>query len=149
MSYTDADLTHEIASIVSERFDREQPIAASDVALHIISQHMGDFQQGGDFASYCAWHTTRKAVGSYLCRHFRDDAGQIKQLRFPGFENLQAAYLIEVDGAPVVVPLDQLTADDLERIAQRLEREGRAKTKHAEEVRRFRRARFQELERAA
>lgn len=149
MSYTDTDLTHEIADLVTELYDREQRISANAVTLEIIARHLPEFAQGADFTSHCAWHTTRKAAGNYLARHFKDDAGNVKQMRFPGFEHLQMAYLVGDDSEPVVVPLDQLTPDELDQIAHRLEGEGAAKLKHAKEVRKYRRVRFGAFAQAA
>ena len=142
MSYTDTDLSHEIADLVTQLYDRDQRISANDLTLEVIARHLPEFAQGADFTAHCAWHTTRKAAGNYLARHFKDDTGHLKQRRFPGFEHLQLAYLIGDDNAPVVVPLDQLTSAELDQIAHRLEGEGAAKLKHAKEVRKYRKVRF-------
>lgn len=144
MSYTETSLLNEIADVVEASFSRQERIQAGAVALAVVTAHLPQFSAGGDFVAHCCWHTTRKAVGDYLTKRFRDDDGEFRQAEFPGFQGLQVAYLVRSkSGEEEVVPVELATEAELIQVEERLRAEGLAKLAHAERVRRFRQAKFQ------
>lgn len=140
--YAQNVLREEIAELVLKQYNRQEVIDPAEVALRVISSHIKEFSQGADFVCFCAWHTVRKEVGNYLTKLFRDSEGNIHQHRFPGFEYVQMAYLVGTDEDAVVIPTEKATAEQLDQIFARLEREGNAKLKHAREVMKYRIAKY-------
>jgi hypothetical protein len=149
MSYSGKDLTGEIAAAVERRFSRGERISATAVSLEVIAGHVPEFAVGADFACHCAWEATRKAAGAYLVRQFKDADGKIEQLRFPGYQYVQLAYVVSDDDDDVAIPIDELTAKELDKIIGRIEKESQSKAAHARELRSFRVNKFGETLRAA
>lgn len=142
MAYSEKNVQRETERLVEKKRAAQKRISADDVTLTIVLSNYPSFKQGSDYICLCVWNTTRKIVGDYLARHFKDDDGETKQLRFPGFDHLQRAYLVSEQGDSVVVPLEQLSAAQLDHIADRIEKEGKAKLRHAKEVRKYRQDHF-------
>ena len=132
--YSDTQLRQEVAEIVNGNLDRETIMSAESVTLQICETHIPEFVRGRSYVEHCAWIATRKIVGDYMARKFKDEDGNIQQMRLPGFAYVQRAYVVEANGDQVAIPTRKLTAEQVVSIISRLRQEGKQKLAHAHEL---------------
>lgn len=93
-----------------------------------------------EFYRVCAFthvkDVVKRCVGKYDAKEQTD-----KQLRLDGFEHLQVAYTVTREGQVVLVPVDQLTDDEIEARASEYMAMAESCRAHARELRSYRRAR--------
>jgi hypothetical protein len=101
---------------------------------------------GGDTEFYrvCAYthikDVVKRCVGKYDSKPVLD-----QQLTLDGFEHLQVAYTVERDAQIVLVPVNQLTDDEIEARAKEYERMALSCRAHARELRAYQAARTPHL----
>lgn len=93
-----------------------------------------------EFYTVCAFDKVRdivkRCVGKYDAKPTTD-----AQLVLDGFEHLQVAYTVERSGQVVLVPVNQLTDEEIEHRAAEYEKMAVGCRAHARELREYRRAR--------
>lgn len=137
MSYAAADLTAEIVAIVEARIDRGQRTEASWITHAIMKAHPGIKGDDSDFYTLCAWEHVRSEVRRAVQRYRITEEEPDRQLVLPGMVRLQRAYLVTQDKKQVVVPLPDLTTEEIEsKIAELLSMAAGCQ-KHADELRRY------------
>lgn len=109
----------------------------------IVGRHEPEIGRDAEFWRYCGYSTVRDAVR----RHINGRAGDRperdeRQLRLPGYEHLQAYYIVKRKRlGEVGVPIQQMTDQEFDEKIGRYEAMGANCMAHAEELRRYKDAR--------
>ena len=99
------------------------------------SEHADFWREGGYIA-------VRSEVGDYLRKRYATKPVKVAdQPTLPGFEHLQAHYIVDRDGEELVVPTVNLTDDEIDGIVSRLRAGSATLANHADEFLRFKRLR--------
>lgn len=151
MSFSKTDLTKEIKSVINKRVDEGLSTPAPWIVSCILANHPVRYDEDTIGTSKCdssyaelarqelAWTYVRKVL-----RQFKKPTPDLPTL--PGFKHLQKAYscqdsAVEEDdsdlGNVVIVPVDQLSDDQLLAKAEQYEKMGDGCYEHAAELRRF------------
>ena len=142
--YSSKFLTKEIHAHVNGLMERKAILEATAVARAIVIEHPLEIQIGDDaeFYQYCAIEYVRDAVRAYLNRFkLKPTLSPDPQLVLPGFVRITQYYAIERDCVPLSVPIDQLTAKEVDEKAAELHAMGVGCFEHEDEFRRYHSAR--------
>lgn len=128
------NIRSDVRAFIDSKIDNGETVLVSWVAHQIVNERSGIEGDDADFYRACAYEiiakVAKECVGKYAPKIQSDD-----QLVMDGFEYAQKAYPIERDGERVLVPTDQLSAEELDARADEYERMGRGCMKHAKELR--------------
>ncbi len=106
-----------------------------------IVKSLVDAEHSPEMVRECLYSTLRDRVRSVFqkAKASRDeDQGEL----FPGYDHLQRRYDIERSGDWVVVPIEDMSADECRTKAEDLRKVSRATAAHADELDRWREAKF-------
>lgn len=127
-------------------YDRSRPLPVREVVRQVVATCFPG-SEADPGISYCVWMTVRRLVSRSVTRRFKDpNTGDARQMRFPGFDHLQRAYIVGSGDDSQVVPVELMTAEQLDEMAQYLEAQGYAKFDHAQEIRKYRVQQFGEVQ---
>jgi hypothetical protein len=139
--YSTRELSEEIRQIIEEGLDSGRVQPASWIVDAVLKLHpfppdwIGDDRE---FAEQCCQAhirvEVRKKLREYKAAEEKDDP---VQARLPGFDYVQRAYLVERGGEAVIVPIGQMTLDELQEKIAELEGMAQGCVAHAEELRRY------------
>lgn len=131
------DLEQEVKETVEDLVDQGQVVKTDWVTQSIVKQHAGITGDDAEWYQLCAFGHIRYLVRQRL-RLFKvtlEDPDD--QVVLPGFDRLQNAYLTERDGDHVVVPIGQLTVNEIREKIGELRRMGDGCHRHADELERY------------
>lgn len=140
MITTQKDLSDEISQMIEEGIEAGLVMDPTWITDELVNR-----RHSGDTAFYrlCAAAHVRDTVRKCLSDYKDTPIGPTEQLRLPGFEFLQKAYLIERDKQQVIVPLNRCTNEELKQKIQTYKVMSEGCTKHAVELERYRQTRFE------
>src|SRR5688572_29292862 len=107
-------------SLISEKIQRQEKVIM-EWAVHELIQGAGEIKGAGvPFYGLCArehcYRVVKAAVDKYEQNSEKDEKEKDKQLLLEGFDHVQAAYTVEVEGERTLVPIDLIAdAELLER----------------------------------
>jgi hypothetical protein len=126
----------EVNRIIDEVLERDQPALPAWIIQELITRHAD--VHGED----AAWHVTNSRA--HLANVVRGCVNATKggastpdQLLLPGHEYLQLAYCTMRNDEPCIVPIGQMSGDEIEAKATELEGMSAGCLKHAGELRRY------------
>lgn len=138
--YKIGQLAKEIRAIVDGRIKRNMPVQPDWVVKEILDSHQEITGNDSDFYFCVAREAIRDQVRKQINR-FRLSQEQAvaidKQIVLPGFERLQRAYLIEIRGKQIAVPLEKMTSLQRQAKIAELQAMGDGCFQHAEELERY------------
>ena len=143
MSYHDK-LTDEINRILDDLTSRGETWDAKWIAHAVCNGHSDGLTDApdADFWRWCGYKECREQVRRCINHRAGDKpTADPRQLRLPGYEHLQAYYVVNRDGADVGVPVTHLTDLEIEAKAGMYRTMGAACYAHADELDRYRRLR--------
>ena len=136
-------LLAEIQAVVDGQLAAGAVVRASWVTQAVV-QARGALS--GDDAGWYrsrAYESVRAAVGELVRRSGGDEDGESDAaLVLPGFEKLQARYLITREGEACIVPLDDLTEEEMLAKLRQFRRNMAGLQKHYDELDAFRMRKF-------
>lgn len=140
------DLTAEIHAKLDELAERGDTWNAQWVAHAICSEHAEGVVEDDDhcfFWRHCGYEKTRDEVRRAINKRAGDkeQGNDDPQLRLPGYDHLQAYYIIRREGEDVGIPVTQLTDEELRGKADLYRAMAESCYAHADELDRFRRLR--------
>lgn len=108
-------------------------------AVHELIKQQGTISGAGKgFYALCArefvYRVVKKAVDKYESESSAEDGAQ-KNLE--GFDYLQVAYTVARDDVRVLVPIDLITDEELEKRAEEYDRQAIGMQGHAQEIRNY------------
>lgn len=135
---TETDLDHEVESFLLGRIEAGETIPADWIATAVIEQHPNIDGEDTEWYRSHVYGAVRNSVRRVL-RKFKptEDEGRDEQMILPGFERLQRAYLVEREAAQRVVPINQLTDEEIAAKVVEYETMAAGCLKHADELRRY------------
>lgn len=132
------DVTREIRGMVQDRIDAGVIIRVDWFTTEILA--MKDKIEGDDADFYIACGVdsikdiVKRCIGDYKPKaELVTDA----QIVMDGFDHMQKAYTVNRDGEQVLVPVDMLTAEEIEARARELEAMAKGCVAHARELRAY------------
>lgn len=134
---TQDDLDREVNSIINSRLAAKQAAPLTWIKTAVLDKHPG--LSGADRAWYhfCASGHVEDAVRNAL-RKFKDTEDEPdRQMLLPGHERLQKAYLTDRNEESTLVPIDQMTSQELLAKAKVYRKLGRGCYQHADELERY------------
>lgn len=138
--YSLAQLTQEIREIVDSKIKRREIINPDWVTQEIIGGHQEIEGSDSDFYLCVGRETIRAQVRGQINR-FRlspEKAIQVdRQLVLPGYERLQAFYLVGDGQAQIAIPLEKMTSPQRKAKASELRAMGAGCNQHADEIDRY------------
>lgn len=113
------------------------------IAHTICKGHEPGLAQNDDaeFWRTCGYSDCRREVTRCINRRAGDAPERREQIAMPGFEHLQAYYVVERGGEELGIPVDLLSDDELLAKAAHYRKMGAACFAHADDIDRFRRDR--------
>jgi hypothetical protein len=146
MVKTQADLKAEVSELILSGIEAGQVMPAGWITEAIMEKHpipvkvLGDHH---DFYTLCGFAHVRDTVRQCL-RAYKDDTSQEipEQLKLPGYDDLQKAYLIERDEEQMIVPITQCTEEELNAKIAEYRRMAEGCLHHADELVRYRKEKF-------
>jgi len=137
--FSEKDLFDEVQAIV----DANQCAIKTDwLANSVMSRHSDISGSDKDFYVLCAWAHVKTAVRAVV-RRYRPEATEEpdRQIVLPGFDRLQVKYHVERNDESYLVPIDELTDQEIDAKAAEYERMAEGCRLHAAELRRYKRDR--------
>lgn len=144
MVQTQTDLESEVHEMIQLGVRQNMVMPATWIAQAVVERHSNISGLDRDFYVLCAWAHIRVSVRRVLRTYRGNPRNTEDQLRLPGHEGLQRAYLTERDKEEVIVPVDQLTEEELLQKESELRRMAVGCDTHANELKRYRIARYAE-----
>lgn len=138
--YSINQLVKEIRSVIDCRMSRKEPIHPDWVTQEIISSHQGVDGEDSDFYLCVGRETIRSQVRKQINRFALSPEKAIetdRQLVLPGYERLQAFYLVDIGGEQVAVPIERMTRPQRKAKATELRAMGDGCYQHADEMERY------------
>ena len=137
-------LTSEVSAIVEDAIEAGRVAPASWLTQEVVSSwdSLAESQGHGGHYILCAYEHVRAVVRKVVQRYKTTEDETDLQLLLPGNERLQKAYLINRDSEQSVVPIDQMSASEIDAKATELRAMAAGCLKHAEELERYRDERF-------
>lgn len=117
---------------------------ANWIAQAIMQRHEGELTPDADFWRHCGYASTRDAVRRAINARAGDKADRDqddRQMKLPGYQHLQAYYLVKRRNRDVGVPIGDMTDREIDEKVTRYEAMSVACRHHAEEFREFKKAR--------
>lgn len=144
MSFTNIkDVNQFIAGLVMQKVDAGQRVKMEWTAAEVLNEF--DNIQGADVDFYLI--TARHYISDQVKRcvdKFKVTVADVSgQIVMDGFEHLQKAYPMDRGDGRELIPISQLTDDELEARAQEYEKMAEALMAHAFEIRQYIRSRAQ------
>jgi hypothetical protein len=132
------ELRYLVQSEVEQRIEQKRIVKISWVTHAIVTKRNipEGFKDRGFFVA-ATYHGVEAIVRDIIRKYKTDESSDATQLILPGYERLQCVYSIERDGSPCIVPIEQLTAAELESKIQRLLANAKGLKQHALEMRRY------------
>lgn len=128
-------LIEEILKQVDRLMERKKVIDANKVTKIICSNHRDEILEGADFSVYNIYSNVRREVRNVISQKLGIDDEQANgQLTIEGFRRVQQYYAITRNGIPLVVPVEQLTDEEVEEKAAWYRKCGLAHFEHADEL---------------
>jgi hypothetical protein len=157
MPYGPNDLVREISRTIQDALDRDVTMPAPFIQAEVMRQHIlptfeGEYRSHRGFYLFCANAHVRNEVHKVLKR-FKAPEPLDRELTLPGFKFLQKGYLVKRQhrvrrkGKMVyvtqetLVPVNQLSDEELETKALDYEAMADGCRRHAAELRRYKRER--------
>lgn len=136
----DSSIRSEIRKFIADKINAGDNIVVPWLITEILAQK-SDIE-GNDLPFYltCTRATVSEIVKSCVQKYNKAD-NKDTQIVLPGFEHLQVAYPVERDGQQVLVPVNQLSDDELEQRAKEYDAMARSCRLHAREIRDYVKAR--------
>lgn len=130
----------EVRKIIADKIEAGEVVVIDWLTHEIIAGKDGIEGPDTEFYRVCAFihvkDVVRRCVGKYDSKPATD-----RQLTLPGFDHLQVAYTVMRHGDIVLVPVDQLTNEEIEARALEYEAMAEGCRAHARELRSYRRER--------
>ncbi len=137
MTITQNDLQTEVDELIRIGIEAGQVMPPSWIVNEIVGRHALIDGDDVDFYRLCAFGHVRDTVRRVL-RDFKGDKPETPaQLRLPGYEHLQKAYLVEREDEQQIVPLSMCTRDELENKIAEYQSMAAGCLLHADELRRY------------
>ena len=142
MSYHER-LTAEINATLDDLISRGEAWRAGWVAHAICSDHSSGLagNDDADFWQWCTYQEVRDQVRRTINARAGDKPetnADDRQLRLPGYQFLQAYYVVRRDEEDIGVPIHDLTDEEVEAKAKQYRAMGAACFGHADDLDRFR-----------
>lgn len=132
-----ADLVAEVQVLVEGRIDQGLSTEKAWLTHEILNRHQDLSGDDADWYRLCGYEHVGDTVGAVVRRYRPGKEGPDPQITIPGFEYLQKAYAIERDGRPTIVPIAQLSDDEVRGKAAELRGMAAGCHQHADELERF------------
>lgn len=132
-----SELTHLVEEAANTKLDAGGSISKPWLAQEIVNAQEPPEGESADFYIACAYHAVSDIIGRFI-RRMKDSPGA-EQLVLPGYKHLQRRYAIDRDG-PAIVPLEEMTVDEMLKKANELDAFAEGAREHAEELRAYARA---------
>jgi len=136
-SMNQSDIDREIDDLIQSNISVGVPINASWLTHAIIEKHPQVSGADVDFYQLCAFGHVRNTVRNCLRAWKGDSAETPEQLRLPGYDRLQKAYLIEREEEQVIVPIAECTYSELKAKIAEYRRMAEGCLTHADELERY------------
>lgn len=128
-------LIEEILNQVDRLMERKKVIDANKVTQLICANHRDEILQNAEFSIYNIYSNVRREVRSVISKKLGTDEQETSgQLTIEGFKHVQQYYAIERNGIPLVVPVEQMTDEEVEAKAAWHRKCGQAHFEHADEL---------------
>lgn len=131
----------EVRKIIADKIDNGEVVIIDWLTHEIIAGKAGIEGPDTEFYRVCAFthvkDVVKRCVGKYDAKPSTD-----RQLVLSGFEHLQVAYSLMRCGEIVLVPVDQMTDEEIEARAKEYEAMAVGCRAHARELRNYRRERM-------
>lgn len=138
--YTIGNLVKEIASITDHLVKQGIALHPDWVTQKIQANHQNIEGEDSDFYTCVSKETirdqVRKRINKFKISPERNSEVD-KQLVIPGFERLQLAYVIEINGEQIAIPLPVMTSAQRKAKAAELRAMGAGCYQHADELDRY------------
>lgn len=133
-----------LSNEINRELDRLQTAGerwvANWIARAIVEKHEGELTPEADFWRHCGYASTREAVRRTISARAGDKADRAtddRQMSLPGYQHLQAYYLVKRRGKDVGVPIADMSDAEIDGKISRYEAMSVACRHHAEEFREF------------
>jgi hypothetical protein len=123
-----------IEKMVSDKIQNGQPVAMSWVTQEIIEAHNDIEGPDTEFYIVCARHYISDQVKRQIKKYEPSDSASDAQLIMEGFEHLQKAYPVERDDERVIMPIDMMTDEEVEKRAEEYKAMAAGCLNHAKEL---------------
>ena len=134
-----------IRKMISDKIDQGQVVSMSWITNEVLQEHGDMHGSDSDFYVICARHYVSDIVKRQIDKYKPGKNYNKEQLTLEGFEHLQQAYTVpREEEKSVLVPVDQLTDEEIELRAQEYEAMAQGNLKHAQELREYIRLRSQD-----
>jgi hypothetical protein len=130
---SDSELKEAVRNITTAKIESGQEVRVNWAVMEIINE------QGipeSAFYVLCAREHVYRIVKSVVDKHENGDESEKDdlQLHLEGFQYLRKAYTVDREGERALVPIDQISADELLARAAEFERQSKSLRAHAEEI---------------
>ncbi|RWD23054.1 hypothetical protein [Mesorhizobium sp.] len=132
----------EVRRIIAGKIERGETVVVDWVTHEIIASKAGIEGPDVEFYRICAFTHVKDVVKRCVGRYDAKPASADQQLVLAGFEHLQTAYTVLRGGEVVLVPVDQLTDEEVEDRAKDLDAMALGCRAHARELRSYSRERL-------
>jgi hypothetical protein len=124
----------EISEFIASKVNHDE-IVNCDLLVHeIVESRAGIIGPDADFYRICTCKIVYDVAKSCIAKYNSKDL-PTRQLALPGFEYLQVAYPVKRNGVKLLVPVNQMTDDELEERANEYDAMSRGCRDHAREIR--------------
>lgn len=139
--FSEKDLIAEVEAVVSSA---QCAIETDWIANLVMSNHRDVSGEDAEFYVLCGWAHVKTAVRAVV-RSFKPEPEDVPdaQIVLPGFERLQTKYHCERNGKSWLVPIDELTDEEIDAKAHEYETMAEGCRLHAAELRRYKNQRGQ------
>ena len=139
MAYSRNDLRNEINQIVEAALANNQPVIVAWLVQSVLAAHP---EPGlSEFSAFARFVFVNDEADRCVRRFKEPEPGELDEMTLPGFKRLQKAYRIERDGDSMIVPIEAMTDAELEARAAEHDAMARGHRRHANEIRRYLKAR--------
>jgi hypothetical protein len=150
--YSNSELKNEILEVIQKTITERRPASSAWIAMEICNNHpLPDEWSGDDYEFWmmCGTSGVQSKVRAVV-NQLKNEQDKGEQLDLPGilkagFKHLQEAYFIanqsDEQSIPILLPLDQMTDEQIDVKAEEYERMAIGCQEHADELRRYRRDR--------
>lgn len=138
--YKLSDLVNEIRSITDRSIRNGETLHPDWVTQEIMANHCGVDGDDADFHLCVSRETVRDQVRRQINRYKNTPesaANPDKQLVLEGFSYVQRAYLVDVKGTQVAIPIERMTSAMRKAKIDELRAMGRGCMRHADELERY------------
>lgn len=148
MPFSPSDLYLEVMQIITERSVDGAIINRGWLVAAVLKKHpikRPSKKEPDEFSVCCRQLAVSAAVDKALARLKREDDGEVDPdtvgfdlPRLPGFKHLRQIYPVKRDGQIFLVPIDQLTDEEMNAKADTYDKASESYAEHAQELRRYR-----------